>query len=164
LYSLHCYRFAIRCRQFSSHDDGLLIIKTLTVKRAAALLIIHLMWVISLHPQVLPDPSSYSKSDKELSDEYLRKNRHQRRTGIVLLVAGVGIASLGASTSELNMQEVNPLFYLGTVGALGSVPLLLSAAKNKERGELLLRMQSMPMAGGKDKKIRSVGIAIRLGK
>jgi hypothetical protein len=149
--------------KFSSRDDGLLSIKTTTVKKAAALLALHLLWVTSAHPQVLPDPSSYNKTDKELSDEYLRKNRHQRRTGLILLVAGVGIASLGASNSELHTTGASTMLYLGAMGAMGSVPLFLSASKNKEKGELLLRMQSMPLAGGKRGKVVGLGVGIRLG-
>lgn len=124
----------------------------------------YLLWVTALHPQVLPEPSSYSKSEKELGDEYIRKNKHQRRAGIVLLVAGVGMASLGASSSGLDTPGVNSLFYLGTAGALCSVPLFLSAAKNKGKGEMYLRMQGVPIANGKGKKIRAIGIGIRLGK
>jgi hypothetical protein len=134
------------------------------VKKAAALLILHLLWATAPHPQVLPDPSSYNRTDKELSDEYLRKNRHQRRTGIVLLVAGVGLASLGASSVEMNTSGSSTMLYLGAMGAIGSVPLFLSASKNKEKGELLLRMQSMPLAGGKREKILGLGVGIRLGK
>lgn len=127
-------------------------------------MIFHLLWVAPVHPQVLPEPSSYNKSDKELSDEYLRKNKHQRRTGMVLLIAGVGLASLGASSGEFNAQGSNTMLYIGTIGAMGSVPLFLSAAKNKEKGELLLRMQSMPLAGGQGRKVTGVGIGIRIGK
>lgn len=116
------------------------------------------------YPQVLPDPSSYNKTDKELSDEYLRRNRHQRRTGIILLVAGVGLASLGASNSELDASGSSTMLYLGAMGAIGSVPLFMSASKNKERGELLLRMQSMPVAGGKRSKVVGVGVGLRLSK
>lgn len=124
----------------------------------------YLLWVTALHPQTLPDPPSYSKSDKELGDEYIRKNKHQRRTGFVLLVASVGVATLSASSSGLDTPGGNSLFYLGTAGALCSVPLFLSAAKNKDKGEMYLRMQSMPVANGKGKKIGAIGIGIRLGK
>lgn len=134
------------------------------MKKAATLLILHLLWATAALPQVLPDPSSYSKGDKELSDEYLRKNRHQRRTGIVLLVAGVGLASLGASGNELNTSGSSTMLYLGAMGAIGSVPLFMSASKNKEKGELLLRMQSMPVAVGKHRRTMGLGIGIRLGQ
>lgn len=134
------------------------------MKKAAALFILHLLWVSAAHPQVLPDPPSYNKTDKELSDEYLRKNRHQRRTGIMLLVAGVGLASLGASGNELNASGSSTMLYLGAMGAIGSVPLLMSASKNKEKGELLLRMQSMPVAGGKRGKMVGLGVGFRLGR
>lgn len=134
------------------------------MKKAAALLILHLLWVTAPHPQVLPDPSSYNKADKELSDEYLRKNRHQRRTGIMLLVAGVGLASLGASTSEPDSPGSSTMLYLGALGAMGSLPLFMSASKNKEKGELLLRMQSAPVAGGKSRRMVGLGVGIRLGK
>lgn len=134
------------------------------MKKAAVIVFLHLLWVNALHPQVLPEPSTYSKGDKELSDDYLRKNKHQRRTAIVLLVTGVGLASLGASASELNVQDVSPLFYLGSAGALCSVPLFLSAAKNRGRGELLLRMQSMPVADRKGRRIAGIGIGIHLNK
>lgn len=116
------------------------------------------------YPQVLPEPSSYNKTDKELSDEYLRKNRHQRRTGIVLLVAGVGLASLGASSVEKNAAGSSTMLYLGAMGAIGSLPLFMSASKNKEKGELLLRMQSMPVAGAKSRKMMALGVGIRLGR
>jgi hypothetical protein len=142
----------------------LLTLKTTTVKKAAALLIIHLLWMTAPYPQVLPDPSSYSKTDKELSDEYLRKNRHQRRTGILLLVAGVGLASLGVSSTEFETGGSPTMLYLGAMGAMGSVPILLSASKNKARGELLLRMQSMPVAGTKRGRVMGVGVGYRLGE
>lgn len=164
MYSPHPKGAPAGAGKFSSRDNGLLIIKTTTVKKAAALLVLHLLWVTAPHPQVLPNPSSYNKADKELSDEYLRKNRHQRRTGIVLLIAGVGLASLGASSGEMDTQGASMMLYLGAMGAMGSVPLFLSASKNKEKGELLLRVQSMPLAGAKSRKVMGMGVGIRLGK
>lgn len=119
--------------------------------------------MLPLHPQVLPDPPSYSKSDKESAAQFLEKNKHQRRTGILLLVAGVGLASFAASTSELDATGSNSLLYVGALGAIGSVPLFISASKNKTRGDLLLRMQSMPLANGKSRKVTSIGIGLPFG-
>jgi len=133
------------------------------VKKAAFLVAVHFLWVLSLHPQVLPDPSSYSKSDKESAAQYLEKNKHQRRTGILLLVAGVGLASFAASSADLDATGSNSLLYVGALGALGSIPLFISASKNKTRGDLLLRMQSMPLATGTGRKLTSIGIDLPLG-
>jgi hypothetical protein len=149
---------------FSSLDDADGTLKPRAVKKAALLSVIPLLWMLPLHPQVLPEPSTYSKSDKESAAQYLEKNKHQRRTGILLLVAGVGLASFAASTGELDATGPSSFLYVGALGALGSVPLFISAAKNKTRGDLLLRMQSMPLANGSGRKVTGVGVGLRLGK
>lgn len=161
LYSLLRYAPA---GSFSYLDDCWPALKTWTVKKAAALLAIHLVWMLPLHPQVLPDPLTYSKSDKESATEYLQRNKHQRRAGIIMLVGGIGLASLGASSTDQDASGTNALVYLGSLCAVGSLVLFNSAAKNKNRGEMLLRMQSAPLALSKTKKIPSVGIRVRLGK
>jgi hypothetical protein len=139
-------------------------LKAQTVKKAAAILAINLVWMFPLHPQVLPEPLTYSKSDQKSAAEYLQKNKQQRRAGIIMLVGGIGLASLGASSSAQDAPGYNALVYLGTLGAVGSLVLFNSAAKNKSRGEMLLRMQSAPLAISKARKIPSVGIRVRLGK
>ena len=123
-----------------------------------------LIWMLPLHPQVLPEPATYRKSDKELAAEYLQKHKHQRRTGIVLLIGGIGLATLGASSSDWATSGSSSLVYVGTLATLSSLPFFVSASKNKEQGNLLLRMQSAPLAGGKTRKIPTLGVQVRLGK
>jgi len=130
------------------------------VKKAAFLLFIHLLWMLTVHPQVLPEPSTYSKSDKEAAAQYLEKNKQQRRAGIVLLVAGVGLASIAAS-GEKYASGNDALIYVGSIAALGSMPLFVSASRNKARGDLLLRMQGMPLVNGR--KLTGIALGLRLG-
>jgi hypothetical protein len=134
------------------------------VKKAAVLFAIHLVWMLRLHPQVHPEPLTYSKSDQAVAAEYLQKNKHQRRTGFIMLVAGIGLASVGASGKDWDNPGSNTLVYVGTLSAVGSLVLFNSAARNKHRGEMLLRMQSAPLAGSKVRNILSVGVRVRLGK
>ena len=133
------------------------------MKKAAALLAIHLVWMLPLHPQVHPEPSTYSKSDQTAAAEYLQKNKHQRRAGFIMLVAGIGLASVGASGGDWDNPGSNTLVYVGTLSAVGSLVLFNSADRNKHRGEMLLRMQSAPLAISKSKKILSLGIRVWLG-
>jgi hypothetical protein len=71
---------------------------------------------------------------------------------------------VGASGKDWDNPGSNTLVYVGTLSAVGSLVLFNSAARNKHRGEMLLRMQSAPLAGSKSKKILSLGIRLQLGE
>ena len=133
------------------------------MKKTAALFIPLLFWVLPLHPQVLPNPAALAQSDKEVSKAYLQKTKHQKAIGLALLIAGIGVASVGASTMELDTPGANAYIYLGNFVALGSIPFFVSAAKNKDRAELVLRRDPLPLAAARY-KTTSLGISIPLNK
>ncbi len=115
------------------------------------------------------DPSEQKElSDKELGIYYLQKNKKQKTTGWILLGGGLAASTIGAVTiqpfRESNASGV--LLAVGYVSALASVPLFISAAKNKGSAEILLRNENVPLSGTgfNHLKLTSVVFSLPIGK
>lgn len=70
-------------------------------------------------------------------EEYLKKSKRQKTTGLILLLGGVAVGATGIITA-LDKNEIGFL-YLGVLGGGGiiiaSVPFLNASARNKEKGK-----------------------------
>jgi hypothetical protein len=112
-------------------------------------------------------------SDHRLGMMYLQKSKNQKTTGFVLLFVGAGMW-IGGSIAATNSDS----YYSGETGGadfvalagfictIVSVPVLINAAKNKGRAEILLRNENI-MLGYKQRSIQSipsVGIGIPIGR
>ena len=80
-----------------------------------------------------PETSTWTKED------YLKKSKNQKTAAWVLLGGGLGMA-IGGFVINLNGDWVGPnqnkgswLIYTGGAATLASIPLFISAKKNKKR-------------------------------
>lgn len=110
------------------------------MKKMLALLI-SLLWLLQLTAQDQP-----VVKDKQY---YLDKSKNQRTTGWVLAGAGTAMIVVGAITFDRNFSidlfgegsgggEAEAwVMVLGVPVALSSIPLFISASKNKQRAEMM---------------------------
>lgn len=118
-----------------------------------------------------PDTSRRHMNDRELGLLYLDKSRQQKNAAWVLLLGGVVFTTVGAAIWADNWWDEGDdtgtmlLAYGGQIAAIASVPLFISAAKNKGRAEILLRYENIPMSVKAPGKagLASVGLALPLG-
>ena len=106
-------------------------------------------------------------SDLELGQYYLSKSKSQKTIGWILLGGGLALYIGGIATySDLyddQDTEAGIMVLTGSIATIASIPLFITAAKNKGRAEILLRNQNIPL-GFKSSKGLSVGIGIPIGK
>lgn len=115
-----------------------------------------------------PKDSLRKLTDYDLGTYYLKQSKQHKTIGWVLIGAGVTLAIIGSQ------QIVNDLFtesgegvtllILGNLSTIASVPLFLSAAKNRGRAEILLRNQNIPLTNVSGTRLISVGVAVPLRK
>ena len=79
-------------------------------------------------------------------DYYLKKSKHQKTVGWVMLGGGVAMTTIGlVMTSHVVKSSYDPfegtgpliVAMVGIASALGSIPLFISSAKNKGRASTL---------------------------
>jgi hypothetical protein len=84
--------------------------------------------------------SQYQKN-RILAEEYLRQSERQKKTGLIMLGAGVGatvagtvmfFAAWGGASAAVGTTGVI-LFATGSVSTLASVPIIISSASNGRR-------------------------------
>lgn len=96
--------------------------------------------------QQIPD-SSRRISDKELGLQYLKKSRNQKLAAWILFGAGMAGWIGGAASYSDDLFEENTsaetIALIGFGCTIASIPLFISAAKNKGRAEILLRYENM---------------------
>ena len=107
-------------------------------------------------------------SDYDLGIHYLKQSKQQRTIGWILLGTGLTLSIIGANQVSNDFFDESTggeaLLLIGNLAAIGSIPLFISAAKNKGRAEILLRNQNVPMTGSSGTRVLSVGLAIPFGK
>jgi hypothetical protein len=107
-------------------------------------------------------------SDHDLGMYYRKQNKQQKTIGWVLLGGGLALGIIGINQmandlfSDSNRGEA--LWLIGDVAVIASIPLFISAAKNKGRAEILLRNQNVPLSIHSGTKLLTVGLRIPLGK
>lgn len=121
--------------------------------------------------QVNQQPSP-KMTDPELGHYYLNKSKKQKTTGFILM--GVGLAAWfgGAAMMVQDDLEGNSIdngavvMYLGFGATVASVPLFISAAKNKGRAEILLRYENVPVGfvPQAPRSIPAVGVRVPLSR
>lgn len=107
-------------------------------------------------------------SDLELGHYYLHKSKSQKTIAWLLLGGGVILSVAGNISYENSFWEESTsgaevMMLAGTVASIVSIPLFISAARNKGRAEILLRHENIPL-GLKREKSFSLGIAFALGR
>ena len=109
--------------------------------------------------------------EKEMAIKYLEKGRSQKKIGSILLVSGVAVAGMGLLVNIHRVfgqgkEETYTYYYVGAGLAVLSVPFLIGAGQNKKAGELILRKESVQLAGIPPSKPDgfSMGIRINLHK
>ena len=94
--------------------------------------------VLSLFLAFLPQSNAQSQENKILIEEYLKRSEQQKKTGLILLGAGVGSVILGTvlfSAAWSNGSDVTGgagvlLMTAGSISTLVSIPVLISSASN----------------------------------
>ena len=102
--------------------------------------------------------SSFSQTmhpDVGIQEYYLKKSRHQRTIGWIMLGSGIALTSLGFgvatveainSLGETSGNTGSVLAIVGVASALGSIPLFISAGRNKRKAaDLAFSIQKIPM-------------------
>jgi hypothetical protein len=116
------------------------------------------------HTQVSRD-SLLKMTDYDLRTYYSNKSKQQKIVGWLLVGGGITLSIIGANKMAQDIFSKSSggetLFLLGSFSAIASIPVFLSAAKNKGRAEILLRHQNIPLSHGFSRHI-SVGLAIPL--
>src|SRR5215203_675829 len=79
-------------------------------------------------------------SDYDLGTYYLKQNKQQKTIGWVLLGAGVALTIVGAQQTANDLFSESSggetLLIIGNLSTIASIPLFLSAAKNRGRAEI----------------------------
>src|SRR5215203_3768979 len=104
-------------------------------------------------------------SDYDLGTYYLKQSKNQKTIGWVLLGAGVTSTIVGgqqASKDIFNESSGEAWAIFGALSTVASIPVFLSAAKNKGRAEILLRNQNIPLTHVSGTRLLSVGIGLPL--
>jgi hypothetical protein len=119
--------------------------------------------MIMFFPAMAQD--SASKMDKPLhfsSNQLMIKSRHQKTGAWILMGGGFGVAMIGAviSASQLTWVVVstfageqnthtsagaNVMMLGGTVAIIASIPLFISANKNKHKAQFLMRSEKVQL-------------------
>ena len=132
------------------------------------LLLICLAAVINSSAQQLPQQPTNRMSDTELGQFYLQKSKNQKTGAWILLGAGIALQVAGSISYADNLFEESTsgddaLMLVGTIASIASIPLFISAAKNKGRAEILLRHENIPMSFSPGKRM-NIGVAFALGR
>ena len=106
---------------------------------------------------------------KDLSKYYLQKSRDQRAGAIVLMAGGVALGIFGG-LGTIHLMEKNDnsgaytMIGFGAVSFLSSIPLFISASKNKMRAMMVVRTQQIDVPSSTSLRQTSVGLLIPLGR
>jgi hypothetical protein len=112
--------------------------------------------------------TSKSLSDRDLGLYYLKQNKKQKTIAWILLGGGLIVEFIGSAQYSNDIfsesSDGEALMIIGSLSTIASVPLFISAAKNKGRAEILLRNQNIPISRSSGTRVLSVGLAIPLGR
>ena len=114
-----------------------------------------LLFLPTLEMSAQTDPSTV----QALQADYLKQSKRQKTVGLIMLGGGAMMTTVGLSVAASNFEwnlftesETEPgyglgvaMFYTGLVSMIGSIPILVSATKNKTKAMELragLKMES----------------------
>jgi hypothetical protein len=89
----------------------------------------------------------HARQTMSTKDELLRRSKHQKTAGFVLLGAGVLLFAI-AAPGEVSFGEAAILAVGGGAAVLGSIPLFLASGRNKRmamRMTTSFRLQQFPL-------------------
>jgi hypothetical protein len=121
-----------------------------------------------LQAQRLSDSLPKNLKGKDLQLQYLNKSRSQKGAAFVLLASGLTLGVLGSLNTitlmggETNNSNAYTMMAIGAVSFVASIPLFISAAKNKEKSKLVVRDQQMIISKSICLRQTGVGLAIPL--
>jgi hypothetical protein len=97
-----------------------------------------------------PTERSIALSDRDLGLYYLKQSKSQKTLGWLLLGGGLLVEMIGSAQYSNDIFSENSggeaLMPIGSLSTIASVPLFISAAKNKGRAEILRRNQNIPIS------------------
>ena len=112
----------------------------------------HILILALLH-STIPELFAQSRDTTYLINEYFRKSETQKKTGLIMLGAGLGAAALGVQVfaeafsggSEGAGTAGQVLFFAGAISTLASIPVLISSGSNSRKAaNLTIQTQSLP--------------------
>lgn len=100
---------------------------------------------LSLFLIFLPRANAQSQENKILIEEYLRRSEQQKKTGLIMLGAGLGSVVVGtvlfgtgwSEGSEAAFGSGVILFSAGAISTIISIPILVSSASNGRKAAKL---------------------------
>lgn len=112
---------------------------------------------------------SQKHTGKDLSQHYLQKSRDQKVGAFILLAGGLTLGVLGGLGTNLlegepNISTAYTMIGFGAVSFLSSIPLFISASKNKMRAMMVIRTQQIDVPSSTSLRQTSVGLLIPLGR
>lgn len=129
--------------------------------------------ICNLNAQVNPGEIQKPMTDFELGQYYKQKSKNQKTTGWVLLVGGAALITGGmliadnASLDEdVAIAGASIALLGGTASMIASIPVFISASRNKGRAEILLKQNNIPLSleSKRNIPVKSLGIGIRISK
>jgi hypothetical protein len=91
--------------------------------------------------------SAHAQQTTPAKDELLRRGKHQKTAGFVLLGAGALLFAI-AAPGEVSFDEAAILAVGGGAAVLGSIPLFLASGRNKRKAMRMttsFRLQQFPL-------------------
>ena len=103
-------------------------------------------------------------NDYDLGNYYLKQSKQQKTFGFVLLGGGITLTIIGGNKIANDIFSKSTggeaLMLIGTLASVASIPVFLSASKNKGKAKILLRNQNIPLTNISGTRLLSVGLAI----
>ena len=101
--------------------------------------------ILALLFTFLPKVQAQSLESKILIEEYIKRSEKQKKTGLILLGAGVGSVIIGTvlfgtgwnDDSSFALGSGAVLFTAGSISTLVSIPVLISSASNGRKAAKL---------------------------
>ena len=139
----------------------------LVMKKLVFVILTSCLFFQYCHAQKSKD-SLRNLNDYDLGTYYLKQSKQQKTIGWVLSGVGVTLTTVGV------IQVTNNLFteshsgeaamLAGVISIIATIPLYLSAAKNRRKAKTLLHNQNIPLTHVSGTRLISVGVAIPLRK
>lgn len=109
-----------------------------------------------------------NRNDYESGKYYLKQSKQQKTIGWVLFGAGATLMIVGSHkmANDLSSKSADGevLALGGLLLSVASIPVFLSAAKNKGKAKILLSNQNIPLTHVSGTRLISVGVAVPLHK
>jgi len=131
------------------------------------------LFFITVYAQVEPKKDVRKQmTNEELAQFYQHKSKNLKKTGRILMWSGLGLyaATIVVGLIELNGDSDGTttlvLFWSGTVSLASCLPFFIAGSNNKNRANLLIKQNNIPVSLDRNRNIplKSIGIGFTLGK